>query len=311
MTRIAVVGNGIIGHGVAEVFVTAGHDVVLIGRRESSLNTAVDKVRASVSEFVERGLLPDGSAAEACARLTTSTDLGAAESAGFVVEALPEDMGLKVATFARLDEICGPSAILATASGHPASEVAAEVRRPERLVAAHFWYPPQLLPLVEVCGTPATSAEVVKRTCDLLRAVGKEPVVIDREIDGFIGNRLQFALLREAWSLWADGVASAAAIDAVVRHSIGRRLAITGPIESADLGGIQTMASFAQFLQPHLSTDPQPPPEVTAVASAPSASGRFGVGQLDKAALGHLLHARRDELFRWLAKDRESKRNGA
>jgi 3-hydroxybutyryl-CoA dehydrogenase len=309
-TRVAVVGNGIIGHGVAEVFARAGHDVALIGRSESSLTAALDKITASVDEFVERGLLPEGSASAARARIASSTDLAAAEGAGFVVEALPEDMDLKVATFARLDEICDASAILATASGHPASEVAGEVKHSDRLIAAHFWYPPQLLPLVEVCGTPVTNPEVVERTCGVLRAVGKEPVVIDREIDGFIGNRLQFALLREAWALWADGVASATAIDAVVRHSIGRRLGITGPIESADLGGIQTMVSFAQFLQPHLSTAPQPPTKVVAFASTDGSSGRTGVHQLNPDAASELLRARRNELFRWLAKDRESRQDG-
>ena len=100
-------------------------------------------------------------------------------------------------------------------------------------------------------------------TCDAVRAAGKEPAVIDREIPGFIGNRLQFALLREAWSLWASGAASAEAIDAVVRNSIGRRLGITGPIESADIGGIGTMVSFASGLQPHLDVEPLPPPAIS------------------------------------------------
>jgi len=298
-TPIAVIGNGIIGHGVAEVFARAQHDVVLIGRDESSLNTALDKIAASVEEFVAWGLFPSGSAAEVLARINVSTDVGAAAAAGFVVEALPEDMDLKVATFALLDKVCGDDAILATASGHPASEVASEVKRTDRLIAAHFWYPPQLLPLVEVCGTPSTSAHVIARTCDLLRGAGKEPVIIDREINGFIGNRLQFALLREAWALWADGVASAAAIDAVVRHSIGRRLGITGPIESADLGGIETMVSFAQFLQPDLNTAAQPPAKVVELVR-----GHEGVHRFDQGAKAELLASRRDELFRWLLHDR-------
>jgi 3-hydroxybutyryl-CoA dehydrogenase len=176
------------------------------------------------------------------------------------------------------------------------------------LIATHFWYPPQLLPLVEVCGMPGTSAEVVERTCNLLRSVGKEPVVIDREVDGFIGNRLQFALLREAWSLWASGVASASAIDSVVRQSVGRRLAVTGPIESADLGGIGTMVSFAQFLQPTLDTEAVPPPEVVALATSQEGSHASGVRGFDESAADELLQARRHELFRWLAEDRVHRR---
>jgi 3-hydroxybutyryl-CoA dehydrogenase len=181
--------------------------------------------------------------------------------------------------------------------------MSSRVSRVDRLIATHFWYPPQLLPLVEVCGMPGTSPHVVERTCAVLRGAGKDPVVLDREIDGFIGNRLQFALLREAWALWADGVASASAIDGVVRKSFGRRLAVTGPLESADLGGIETMVSFAQFLQPKLDASDQPPGPVTALASGHG--DKFGgVHGFDEGAAGDLLRERRDELFRWLLDDR-------
>ena len=141
------------------------------------------------------------------------------------------------------------------------------VRHRERVIATHFWYPPQLIPLVEVCASPATAPEVVQWTCDAVRACGKEPAVIERELPGFIGNRLQFALLREAWSLWASGAASAEAIDACVRMTIGRRLGITGPIESADIGGIATMDSFARGLLPHLDVSPGPPAELGTAAA--------------------------------------------
>jgi len=299
-TLIAVIGNGIMGHGIAEVFATAGHDVVLIGRNQESLEVAIAKISASVDEFVARGVLREGSTKDALARITIETSLESAKDAGLVIEALPENLELKIETFGRLDEICSASAILATASGHPVSEMSSRVSRVDRLIATHFWYPPQLLPLVEVCGMPDTSPDVVDRTCRLLRGVGKEPVVIDREIDGFIGNRLQFALLREAWALWADGIASASAIDAVVRQSIGRRLGITGPLESADLGGIETMVSFARFLQPTLNVSAQPPERVAALASSHAEKGLGGVRGFDAAAAARLLQARRNELFRWL-----------
>src|SRR5258706_5486368 len=281
---VAVIGNGIMGHGIAEVFATAGHDVVLIGRSRESLQVAIAKIAASVDEFVARGVLAEGSTRDALARITIETGIEPAKDAGLVIEALPENLELKVETFGRLEEICSPAAILATASGHPVSEMAGRVSGVNRLIATHFWYPPQLLPLVEVCGMPGTSPDVVERTCRLLRGVGKDPVVIDREIDGFIGNRLQFALLREAWALWADGVASASAIDAVVRHSIGRRLGVTGPLESADLGGIDTMVSFARFLQPTLDVSDQPPERVVALASGHVEKGRGGVREFDSDA---------------------------
>jgi 3-hydroxybutyryl-CoA dehydrogenase len=299
-TLVAVIGNGIMGHGIAEVFATSGHDVVLIGRNHESLQVAVTKIAASVDEFVARGVLREGSTKNALARITIETSLESVEDAGLVIEALPENLELKVETFGRLDEICSAAAILASASGHPVSEMSSRVSGVDRMIATHFWYPPQLLPLVEVCGMPGTSPQVVERTCRILRGVGKDPVLIDREIDGFIGNRIQFALLREAWALWADGVASASAIDAVVRLSIGRRLGITGPLESADLGGIETMVSFARFLQPTLDVSSQPPERVTALASSHAEKGLGGVRGFDAVSAADLLQARRNELFRWL-----------
>jgi 3-hydroxybutyryl-CoA dehydrogenase len=306
LDTVAVVGNGIIGHGVAQVFAAAGKRVVLIGRRAESLAKAVENIRASLAQFVRHGLVTAAEAEAAPARIATSTRLEDAGAAGLVIEAVTEDLGLKHEIFGRLDAICPPPAVLGSSSGQPASALVARVKRPERVVATHFWYPPQLIPLVEVCAGPATAPEVVPFVCAALRQAGKEPVVIDKEVPGFIGNRLQFALLREAWSLWASGAASAAAIDAVVRASFGRRLAVTGPIESADVGGLDTMHAFARFLQPALDVSPEPPAAVGELVAAghrglPSGRGVYDWSARDGAAL---LQARMDELFRWLKADR-------
>ena len=303
LQTLAVIGNGIIGHGITEVFSSTGTETVLIGRSEASLAQAVSRIRTSLEEFSRRGLLDQGKVAAAIARIRPSIRLDDAAGAELVIEAVPEDMELKLSIFERLDRITRPEAVLATSSGHPASEVSVRVKRRERVIATHFWYPPQLLPLVEVCGSPETSLDVIDWTCARLRAAGKEPVVIDREIAGFIGNRIQFAILREAWSLWASGAASAEAIDAVVRNSIGRRLGITGPIESADLGGLDTMFRFAEFLQPTLDTSSSPPPAV----GERSRSADPHIQERGKDAWPALSAARRDELFRWLAHDRRIK----
>ena len=141
--------------------------------------------------------------------------------------------------------------------------------------------------------------------CDALTAVDKTPVVLDREMPGFLGNRIQFAALREAWSLWAAGVASAEAIDSVVKNSIGRRLAVTGPIESADLGGLDTMYHFAQFLFPSLDRSVEPPTAIAALVrdgnrGVPSGRGVYDWADRSGAAL---LSSRRQELLRWLKID--------
>jgi len=304
---MAVIGNGVIGHGVAEVFAKAGGTVHLIGRGDDSLARALARIRASLDEFVRSDLLTTVAAQAALANIQVTTDPSAAASADLVIEAVPEDMALKIDIFARLDALCRPDAILATSSGHPASEVDGRVAHKERVIAAHFWYPPQLLPLVEVCGSPATSKAVIDRTCEVLKGVGKTPVVVDREVDGFIGNRIQFAALREAWALWANGIASAEAIDLVVKHSIGRRLAVTGPIESADLGGLDVMVPFAQFLNPSLDTASQPPEAVAALVRAGhrGVSSGKGVHDWSKRDGAALLAARRRELMRWLKSDQQ------
>ena len=297
---VAVIGNGIIGHGVAQVYAVAGKDVVLIGRSSESLGRAIENIRASLADFERHGLVPPADAESAVGRIRTSTELADAAAAQLVVEAVTHDMELKARLFGELDSICPPPTVLATSSGAPASEVLERVRHRERVIATHFWYPPQLMPLVEVCASPATAPDVLSWTCEAIRACGKEPAVIDREIPGFIGNRLQFALLREAWSLWASGAASAEAIDACVRTSIGRRLGVTGPLESADIGGIATMESFARGLLPHLDTSPEPP---AAVTDAVAGGGVYDWSQRDADALRA---ARTEELFRWLAADQRT-----
>lgn len=306
--KIAVIGNGIIGHGVAQVFASAGHPVVMIGRSRVSLDAAIMKMQASLAEFVSHGLLTANAANSVPARVVLSTDLKDAAGADLVIEAVTEDLPLKLKIFGELDAQCAPATILASSSGQPASALLENVKHRDRVIATHFWYPPQLIPLVEICGGPFCAPDVLARTVALIRGTGKEPVVIEKEVKGFIGNRLQFALLREAWALWADGIASAEAIDAVVRASFGRRIGITGPIESADIGGLATMVNFGNSLIPDLSTASQAPAKVAAQVKAPTdirdggMPGIYDWGKRDPAAL----RARRmTELFRWLKADRD------
>lgn len=309
LDTVAVIGNGIIGHGIAQIFALAGKRVVMIGRNPASLEAARAKIRASLDQLIGHGLTDAATAEAALARIATATDLKQAAGAQLVLEAVTEDIPLKHRIFAELDAICPSPTVLASSSGQPASALVERVKQRGRVVAAHFWYPPQLVPLVEVCAGPETDADVVPWVVAALKAAGKEPVVIDKEVPGFIGNRLQFALLREAWALWASGAASAEAIDAVVRNSFGRRLAVTGPIESADVGGLDTMVAFAKFLDPVIDTGAAPPPALDRLVAdghrgLPSGRGVYDWSQRDGGAL---LKARMDELARWLKADRDKR----
>jgi len=301
--RIAVIGNGIIGHGVAQVFASAGHPVTMIGRNQASLDGALAKIRGSLDDFVANDLLTKAEADTAAKSVTLSTKLSDAASADFVIEAVTEDLPLKLEIFGELDQLCGPDVILGSSSGQPASALLAKVKHRQRVIATHFWYPPQLIPLVEICGGPVCAPDILARTVALIRGAGKEPVVIEKEVKGFIGNRLQFALLREAWALWAEGIARPEAIDAVVKASFGRRIDITGPIESADIGGLATMVSFGNSLIPDLSTAPQAPEKVAAQLQAGAAMP--GIYDWSKRDAGALRAERMAELFRWLKADRQ------
>jgi 3-hydroxyacyl-CoA dehydrogenase len=307
---LAVIGNGIIGHGVAQLFAMAGKKVVLVGRAGDSLERALKRIRASLDAFVAHELMERAAIEPVMRRITPTTRLADAAAAELVIEAVTEDLALKRDLFGRLDKICPPPAVLASSSGQPASALIDQVSTPGRVIAAHFWYPPQLIPLVEICGGPQTDPAVVAFTASAIREAGKEPVIINREIAGFIGNRLQFAMLREAWALWASGAASAEAIDAVVRNSFGRRVAITGPLESADAGGLATMYHFGRSLMPDLDRSPEPP-EAVARLVADGANGlanRRGVHDWTKRDGEALLAARMEELFRWLKHDRAGAR---
>ncbi len=309
LQTVAVIGNGIIGHGITQVFAAAGKHVVLIGRDPASLARALAKIEGSLGDFASHGLIERSDIATILGRITPSVSLSDAAQAQLVIEAVTEDVALKIDIFGQLDGICPPPIVLASSSGQPASALIGKVANPERVIATHFWYPPQLIPLVEVCGGPKTDPEVTAWVCEQLRDAGKEPAVIDREVPGFIGNRLQFAMLREAWALWASGAASAEAIDSVVRNSFGRRIGITGPIESADAGGLFTMYHFGASLIPHLDARPEPDAAIAErVAGGANgiANGR-GVYDWSKRDGKALLAARMDELFRWLKADRARK----
>jgi len=310
LETVAVIGNGIIGHGIAQVFAAAGKKVAMIGRDEASLARAMDKIAASLGDFAAHELIDRSAIPDILGRIRTSTDLGDAAGAQLVIEAVTEDLALKLEIFGRLDKICPPPAVLASSSGQPASALIAKVAHPERVIATHFWYPPQLIPLVEVCASKQTLIDVTSWVCEALRQAGKEPAVIDMEIPGFIGNRLQFAMLREAWALWASGAASAEAIDIVVRNSFGRRVGITGPIESADAGGLYTMYHFGKSLMPHLDARPEPDPAIARLVAAGANGIANGKGVYDWSRRDGqaLLAARMEELFRWLKADKARKK---
>jgi 3-hydroxybutyryl-CoA dehydrogenase len=305
IATVAVVGNGLMGQGISQVFASAGKTVTLIGRNPDSLARAMSTIETNIAAFVDHGLMTRKTAAGDLARITTTTDYDAAVDADHVIEAVPAVRELQREVFGRMDAICRPEVVIGSTSGQPISLMVDKMTHPERAVAIHFVYPAPLIPVVEVCGGPQTAPEVVTWACDMLTAVGKTPALMNKEVDGFIINRIQFAMLREAWSMWAAGVASAEAIDASIRLTLGRRLSVTGPIESAELGGLDIMHMFAEFLLPDLETSKTPPEKLTALVREGHFGLKSGRGVYDWSTRDGqaLLRARAEQLFRHLADD--------
>jgi 3-hydroxybutyryl-CoA dehydrogenase len=172
------------------------------------------------------------------------------------VEAIPELLELKNRTYRALEPLLRDDAIFASnTSGFPPDLLAQVLENKARFVIAHFWNPPHTIPLVEVVPGTETDPEVTRRTADLMTAIGMEPVVLTKAIPGFVGNRLQFAVLREALAIVRSGAATPEVVDAVMKASLGRRYGMVGPLESADLGGLDTLLDIGLHLMPELAKD--------------------------------------------------------
>lgn len=243
---VAVVGAGSIGVSWAIVFARSGHTVVLHDADGVRLLAAADEVRVRLERLAEAGLLTEP-VPEVAERVVMESDLTAAVAgAGHVQECAPEDVDLKRRLFERLDREAEADAVLASSSSAlTASRFAAGLPGESRCLVAHPANPPHLLPIVELVPAPFTTPAVVDRTMALLAAAGMSPVLVRREVEGFVYNRLQGAVLREAYCLVRDGVASVDDIDAVMRDGLGRRWSVVGPFETVDLntrGGIAVHA---------------------------------------------------------------------
>ncbi len=260
--NICVVGAGMIAPGVAQVFAAKNYNVSIYARRQEALPEAIEKIRSSLSMMAERGLGLKSEIEPAISRIKTTTDLSeAAADAQLVIECVSENMELKQQFFHDLDQICSPETILATnTSVMSPTEIASKARRRERIVGAHFWNPPYLIPLVEVVKGKETSEETLETTYQCMKMAGKYPVKCMKDVPGFIANRLQHALWREALSIVENGIADAATVDDAIKMGFAIRLPVLGPLENADMAGLDLCLSIHSYILKHLEASPNPSP---------------------------------------------------
>jgi len=264
--RIAVIGAGLMGHGIAQVFALAGHDVSIHDSIAANLDSAKARILANLKDLGD-----DSSAVE---RVRPTADLAAAvREADYVVEAVLEDLPLKQKLFAEIETHVRPGTILASnTSVIPITRIMEGLRDRSRALGTHWWNPPYLVPLVEVIGTQWTSPAVIDWTMALHKAAGKMPVHVKKDVPGFVGNRLQHALWREAIALVERGICDAETVDTVIKASFGRRLAVLGPLENADLVGTDLTLAIHKTVLPDIENRRGPSPYLEALV----ASGKFG-----------------------------------
>src|SRR5689334_6708008 len=270
--RIAVIGAGLMGHGIAQVFALAGHDVTITDAHKPTLDSALSRISANLSDL--------GDDETAVSRVKPIADMAeCVHDADYVVEAILEDMPLKQKTFAEIEQHVRPDTILASnTSVMPITEIMQGLKHRARALGTHWWNPPFLVPLVEVIGTQWTSPGAIDFTMKLHADAGKKPAHVKKDVPGFIGNRLQHALWREAVSLVENGICDAETVDRVIKAAFGRRLAVLGPLENADLVGTDLTLAIHKTVLPDIEHRPGPSPYLEGLVAEVKLGFKSGEG---------------------------------
>lgn len=259
--KVAVLGAGIMGIGIAQTFAMKGHQVMMIyvyddKERAKPIETMTQNLRI----LADNGVIDKGDIPEITGKVCFTESLEeAAAFADIIFECIVENLAVKQEYFAILDGLCPPKTILATnTSAISITQIAEKSKHKERIIGTHYWNPAYLMPLVEVIRTEYISDEVVKETCCLLEDAGKKPVIVQKDVPGFLANRMQHALLREAISIVERGIATAEDVDKAIKYGFGMRIGIRPPMEVIDAGGTDLTYSIHEYLFPHIENSTEP-----------------------------------------------------
>jgi 3-hydroxybutyryl-CoA dehydrogenase len=298
---LGVVGTGLMGVGIATQSALHGHRTIVHDVDPARLASVTPKAEAVLDELIDAGRIDHAAKQAALSRIERHAQLDVMASAQFVIEAIPEVLELKHRLYASLVGLMADDAILASnTSGFLPDQLAAPLRAKERFLIAHFWNPPHMIPLVEVVPGTATAPQVTEQTAALMSAIGMEPVVLAKAIPGFVGNRLQFAVLREALHIVRSGAATPEVVDRVMKASLGRRWGIVGPFEGADMGGLDTFVDISTHLMPELAKDEDVLDLLRAHVNAGRVGVRSGAGfyEWDEAQLAKVKEGRKRVISR-------------
>lgn len=309
--NITVIGAGTMGHGIAQLCAESGLKVKIYDISIENLNLGFKNIKKNLSMLVHNGKLTEAKSEDILKRISLVSVLkDAVSDAQLVIECIAENLVIKQKVHGDIDSLCDPSVILASnTSGLSPTEISKYLKHPERMVIAHFWCPPELIPLVEVVPGEKTSKEVVQRTAEWITSIGKKPVKMKKECLGFIGNRMQLALLREAMYIVEQGFADIEEVDKAVEYGLGRRLPVTGPLCSADLGGLDIFNNISTYLFKDLCNSAEPSKLLKDKVEAGNLGSKSGKGFYDWTAesLEKKQNERVETLLDFLKKDEKNK----
>ena len=305
INTVAVLGLGTMGHGIAQVFALAGYHVRCYDADAAARDTLLDRIGGNLAQMVRAGIVNGDLVDDTLKRISVfANEAAAVESAQFVTEAVAEDLQVKQELLVRLESHVSPDTILASnSSSFMITQSAAKMARPERALVTHWFNPPHIIPLVEVVPGKRTSDETATTTCALLRHSRKQAVRINKEIPGFLVNRVQMAMYREIWDLLDQGVASAEEIDTAICGSMGLRLAAMGPLKINDFAGLDISVKTYEVLVPDMRSDHQVPANIQKLTDAGHYGTKTGRGFYEYSAESlEADQSRRDQRYLELVK---------
>jgi 3-hydroxybutyryl-CoA dehydrogenase/5-formyl-3-hydroxy-2-methylpyridine 4-carboxylate dehydrogenase len=273
--KVAVIGSGTMGPGMAATFARQGFETTLFDIKPEQLEKARGAVDFVYTTLTNGGFMTTEEAYAGRGRLTYTDDLATAlDGAEFVVETVPERKDIKQQVYRDIEALVGEDVIIASnTSGIPISEIASVTKRPGRVVGMHWSNPPHLIPVIEVIRGAETSDETANATVAMVEAIGMVPAIVDKDIAGFVENRILYAIMREALHLLDEGVASAEAIDTITKWGIGYKLAVIGPLELLDVAGLDIYNSVASYLNADLNASA----DISSTVTSKVAAGKLGM----------------------------------
>lgn len=257
--KIGVAGAGTMGAGIAQIFAQKGYEVVVTDIGEKYLENAKKIISINNSSLIEEKLITESEAENAMKKISFTTDKKAFSDADVIIEAIIEKIDIKQDFWKEVEEIAKEDAIFATnTSGLSITEMSEKVEKKGRFIGMHWWNPPHIIPLIEIIRGKGTDDETVDLLVELVKAIDREPVVVQKDANGFIGNRIQFAVFREALNIVEQGIATVEDVDRAMKYGLGFRYAVIGPFETADLGGLDTFYYISSYLFNELGDAKEP-----------------------------------------------------